>query len=161
MTDMTVQQKKGIEWCGHLLLELGSCEEPQCSGCFAGGILVHAIAAECFNCSDKDGDLESASVYTLRAEYDQELPSVAMMEQSKIAPMVSQGSHRERRRRAHCNGFEGTATSSSIRERGLFFTFNALQKQFVNAVTLLSVMRFWPILVTPVVLYFESNGLCL
>lgn len=51
--------------------------------------------------------------------------------------------------------------SSSIRERGFFFTFNGLQKQFVNAVTLLSVMRFWPVLVTPVVLYFESNGLCL
>lgn len=68
MTDTNVQQKNGIERCGHLLFDLWCCEELECCGCFAGGILVHTIAAQCPNCSGKDGDLESASVYSLRAE---------------------------------------------------------------------------------------------
>jgi len=64
-------------------------------GIFAGGIPVHNIVANCSSCSDKDGDLESAPVYSLRAEYNQELQNAPITEQSNIAAMASLVSHHE------------------------------------------------------------------
>lgn len=80
MTDTNVQQKNGIERCGHLLFDLWCSEEAGGHWYFAGCILLHVIVANCSSFSDKNGNLESAPVCSLRAEYDQWLRRVAMGE---------------------------------------------------------------------------------
>lgn len=141
MTDTNVQQKNGIERCGHLLFGLRCCEELECCWCFAGGIVAHTTADNRSSCSNKDDDLESAPVYSLRTEYDQELRRVTMTEQSKIAATASPASMKKE------NGFVAMSfvVLSSLFDWGIRPVVGAvcLWSHIIGGQRPLSALRFW------------------